>query len=414
VFKAWNIVNNLLGGSAFGHVLWETKLLVEALRQRGTEARVLGHNSIKAETYPGARVIPAFDLHYAHPISEDPEWGYLENFVVHNLAYEKALMDVDRGLFADALTVFVDIGERHLLGAVRWLQRFDETARPHVAMILQGRLGMVLKGQNEWSKTNPAPDMYRKIWACCPSAVKRHITLCTRSDMYLSKYEQIFGQTPHMLPFAMGPTEREFEATRERIGSREDRPLVVSFLAGSRLERGAGLIPDVVKQCAPLGVRFLIQLSDVEVATSELAASLSALRERSDVRFHDGMLPRAEYNDWIAQSVVLLPYDGARYQSRFSGVYVEAKCFGSPVIVPAGTWMAEEVLRLGNGLVFEDYTAVSIAKCIMRAQAELTALRERAAACAAEYRRGQGADRFIDALENLVARNGPVSSSNGA
>lgn len=410
MFKAWNIVNNLLGGAAYGHILWETKLLVEALRYRGIEPRILGYKSIKADDFPGARVIPAFDLHYAHPISEDPEWGYLENFVVHNLAYERALGSIDRSVFTDALTLFVDIGERQLLGAVRWLATFDETTRPRVAMLLQGQRGMVLKGQNEWSKTNPGPDMYRKIWTCCPSTVKRDIRLCLRSEMSVPKYEQLLGRTPHVLPSALGPTAREIRASEERVGSRTG-PLIVSFLAGSRLERGAGLMPDVVKQCTPLGVRFLVQLTDTEGADPELVASLRSLRDRADVEFHDGVLPRDEYNDWIAQSVVLLPYDAARYQSRSSGVYIEAMCFGAPVIVPAGTWMAEEVSRLGNGLVFEDYSAASIAKCIARAQAELPALRGRAAACAAEYRRDQGGDRFIDTLETLFATGGSVSSS---
>jgi hypothetical protein len=67
--------------------------------------------------------------------------------------------------------------------------------------------------------------------------------------------------------------------------------------------------------------------------------------------------------------------------------------------------MAEEVSRLGNGLVFEEYSAASIATCIVRAQRELPALSRRAADCAAEYRRGQGADRFVDSLENLFATN---------
>jgi hypothetical protein len=63
--------------------------------------------------------------------------------------------------------------------------------------------------------------------------------------------------------------------------------------------------------------------------------------------------------------------------------------------------MAEEVSRLGNGLVFEEYSAASIAKCIARAHAELPGLRARAAACAVEYRQQQGVDRCVEAIEGL-------------
>jgi len=391
VFKAWNIIDSLLADYTFGHHLWEPKLLTEELRHRRIETRLLGHTSIRGEDFPDARVIPVFPMHHEASLSSDREWGYLENFVVHNLSYEKALRGVDRAVFGNALTLFLNVSERHLLGAVRWLARFDESARPKVAMIL--------KGQFNWSAKNPGLEMYRKIWAGCLPSVKHDIKLCSRSEMNAQKYEQILGMRPHVLPSALGPTEREIKNSQERIGSRTG-PMVVSFLAGARHERGAALVPDVVKQCAPLGVRFLIQVTDPIGIETEIA-SLKSLRDRPEVQFHDGMLSRGDYNDWIAQSVVLLPYSAARYQSRSSGVYLEAKCFGAPVIVPAGTWMAEDVSRLGNGLVFQEYSAASIADCVARAQAELTTLRERAAACAADYRRHQGADRCVDAIENL-------------
>ena len=394
MFKAWNIVDNLLAGYTFGHHLWEPKLLVEELRRRGTEVRLFGHRSVRSEHFPDALVVPVFPLHHEDNISRDRDWGYLENFVVHNLGYQKALNRVDLDVFSNALTLFLNVSERHLLGAIRWLSRLQELVRPKVAMIL--------KGQFDWSARNASLEMYQKIWKGCPASVSRHIRLCTRSEMSASKYEQILGVKPCVLPSALGPTEEEISRTQKRVGP-QTGPLVVSFLAGARLERGVAFVPDVVKQCAPLGVRFLVQATD-SLGNEATLASLRALRDRPEVRFHDGTLPREEYSDWIAQSVVLLAYDAERYQSRSSGVYLEARCFGAPVIVPAGTWMAEEVSRLGNGLVFEEYNAGSIARCIVRAQAELAALRERATACAAIYHREHGADRCVDAIENLFDR----------
>jgi hypothetical protein len=66
--------------------------------------------------------------------------------------------------------------------------------------------------------------------------------------------------------------------------------------------------------------------------------------------------------------------------------------------------MAEDVKRLGNGLVFEEYDARSIVECIARAQTQLATLRARAAACAAEHQRNHGADRCVDAIEALFNR----------
>ena len=392
--KAWNIIDSLLTDYTTGHQLWEPRILAGELQRRGIETRAFGHISIKANDFPGARSLPVFPLHYGEIVSQDPSWRILETFIVHNRSYEEALNKVERSLFDDALVLFPNMSARHLLGAFRWLDRFDDWTRPKTAMILMAR--------RDWSEPSPALWLYQKVWAECPPALKDHIKLCVRTEISAREYERVLGTRPHVLPSSLGPTEREIAASHERIGSRSG-PMVISFLAGSRVERGTTIVPDVVRECASLDLRFLIQVAD-GWELPDKAASFKALRERPVVDLREGMLSREDYNDWIAQSVVLLPYEAAAYRWRSSGVYLEAKCFGAPVIVPAGAWMAEEVARSGNGLVFEEYSARSIAASIARAQTELKSLRERAAACAVEYRREHGADRFVDAVDGLFQR----------
>ena len=391
MFKTWNIIDDLLSHDSVGHHLWEPKLLVEELLGRGKAVRIAAHRSIKADQFPDTLTIPTFALHHEASVSRDEKWQHLENFVVHNLDYQKGLNSLDQNIFTDALTLFLDVSDQQLLGTIRWFSGFEAAKRPNVSIIL--------KGQSDWSTRNRGLELSREVWSDCPPFFKEHVRVCSRSEMSAGKYAEILGVRPHVLPSALGPTEREIRRSRKRVGPQAG-PLVVSFLAGARPERGVALIPDVVKQCASLGVRFLIQAIDAVNRTAGVT-SLKTLSGQPGVTFHEGPLPREEYNDWIAQSVVLLPYSLGRYQSRQSGVYLEAKSLGAPVIVPAGTWMAEEVSRLGNGLVFEAYNAGAIIECIARAQAELTALRERATACAAEHQREHGADRCVDVIEAL-------------
>lgn len=55
-------------------------------------------------------------------------------------------------------------------------------------------------------------------------------------------------------------------------------------------------------------------------------------------------LPRDAYAHLIRQADLgLFLYDSYRYYARCSGVLVEMLCCGTPVIVPAGCWLAEEI-----------------------------------------------------------------------
>ena len=83
--------------------------------------------------------------------------------------------------------------------------------------------------------------------------------------------------------------------------------------------------------------------------------------------------------------------------------YLEAKFLGAPVLVPEGSWMAEDVRKLGNGLVFAETTPSCIADCILQARREIVRLREAAARCGEAFSAWNGADRCVDATEALFA-----------
>src|SRR5262249_29491511 len=145
------------------------------------------------------------------------------------------------------------------------------------------------------------------------------------------------------------------------VGAPPPGPMVVSFVGGFRRERGPLYIPDVVRLCMPMDVRFFIQAKGEGRQDLSL---LTDLRGLPNVELHEGVLARDAYYDAIARSVVLIPYDPNHYRQRLSGVYVEAKFLGAPVIVAGGSWIAQEVISFGNGLVFEERTATAIAACI--------------------------------------------------
>jgi hypothetical protein len=96
--------------------------------------------------------------------------------------------------------------------------------------------------------------------------------------------------------------------------------------------------------------------------------------------------------------VVLLAYHPEAYRFRDSGVYHEAKCLDAPVLVSAGTWMADEVANAGNGSLIHELSVDGIVDCIMRAQRDLPHLKAAAARVGEAEREQHGMARCIDAI----------------
>jgi glycosyltransferase involved in cell wall biosynthesis len=75
-------------------------------------------------------------------------------------------------------------------------------------------------------------------------------------------------------------------------------------------------------------------------------------------------------DDYFAQlsrcTVVLLAYEPQAYTSGASGVFVEAAGLGKPVVVPSGTWMAQQIeAGFAVGMTFEESSADSVTKALL-------------------------------------------------
>jgi glycosyltransferase involved in cell wall biosynthesis len=397
VFKAWNIVDAGLAQGSTGHNYWETKALADELLKRGVEVRIFSHKNAPKERFPGVQVHPTFSLFLYTQVSTDPSWGALENFVVHTRRFQHDLSQIERPLFQGSLTFFPTVLASQLLATIRWLAQFEDVARPKAVV--------TIRPPADWSDNSPAARNYRMIWADCPAAVKKNLALTVRTPETANQFHELFGVKPHVLPSPLGAPERRAQIAA-KVGAQLPEPITVSFLAGMRRKRGITHIPDVVKLCMPLGIHFFIQVKDDGEPGVDIPL-LTALGGLPNVKLHEGVLERDAYHDAIARSIVLIPYASDSYRWVSSGVYNEAKFLGAPVIVGTGSWMAEEVKSLGNGLVFEEHTPAAIAACIAQAQREIGKLRERAAICARKYSAENGPDRFVDAVESIFANEQP-------
>ena len=213
------------------------------------------------------------------------------------------------------------------------------------------------------------------------------------------------GLPAHLFPLVL--PERGRQPVRASA-SPQLRSMMVSFVGGARPERGNTLIADVVRQCSTLDVHFFIQAKGEADSAKPVVDALTSLSGLPKVRVHQGQLEPDSYYDAIAAGVVLLPYYPGSYRWRSSGVYQDAKFLDAPVLVMAGTWMADEVKLLGNGLVIEEFSADSIVQCIARAQRDLPLLRAAAVRVGKEFRRQNGVGPCVDAIAAAFTGPAPV------
>jgi hypothetical protein len=393
-FKTWNILDCGLARSSTGFNYWEAKALADELIRREETPRIFSHRIFpSAAQFPGVLVIPTFSVSLYADVSNDPARSAVENFVAHNRHFYSDLARLDPASFRDSLALFPMITERQLVGLFHWLRSLPPQMKPKAAINLFEPMG-------EWTETNPSVRVYRTAWSKCPPDVKSEVAIFSRTPRSAAKFTTELGIPaavfPHVLPeHLLSPKESTLRTAQD--------PMIVSFVGGARRERGCALVADVVKQCGGMGVQFVVQVRSGLDAGFD-AKEMTALSVLPHVRILQGPLGRDEYYSTIRDSIVLLPYKPDQYRWRASGVYNEAKLLDAPILVTAGTWMADEVRSSGNGLIIEDFSAAAVVKCIAQAQRELPLLKAAAVRVGKEARKKDGVARCIQTVETAFSR----------
>jgi hypothetical protein len=396
MFETWNIIDSALSAHSFGHHYWETKTLADELVRRGVRTRILTNKVAPKEEFSGSEIVPAFEISLYTNVSDDPTWSAVENFVLHNRGFDQDLGRTGQALFRNSVALFPTLTERQLLGLFRWLSRFAPEVRPKAAIVLQS--------PEDWSETNVSARFYKTLGTQRPPALKSDIAIFGRTRHEADLFAKHMGLPAHLFPLVLPELGRQ---PVRSSASPQLQSMMVSFVGGARPERGNSLIADVVRQCSALDVHFFIQVKGESESAKPVVDALTSLSGLPKVRVHEGQLEPDSYCDAIAAGVVLLPYYPGSYRWRSSGVYQDAKFLDAPVLVMAGTWMADEVKLLGNGLVIEEFSADSIVQCIARAQRDLPSLRAAAVRVGGEFRQHNGVGPCVDAIAAAFA--GPAA-----
>ncbi|MDD3370307.1 MAG: glycosyltransferase, partial [Alphaproteobacteria bacterium] len=131
-----------------------------------------------------------------------------------------------------------------------------------------------------------------------------------------------------------------------------DAPINIVYSGDARLEKGYQYLSDIVSglwkpYVANGRVRFSFQsnfnVPGGEPGIADTRNQLSSYGEDKGRLFCNPMSDGDYYRNIGSADLVLIPYDRVSYGARSSGVLAEALAAGKPVVVPSGTWMADQI-----------------------------------------------------------------------
>ena len=197
------------------------------------------------------------------------------------------------------------------------------------------------------------------------------------------------------------PMPKHLGAEAKRDSPEPTRPTVYVHLniRSGRLVRDLGDIIRRVTTAEP-AVKFIVKSSGLFAETrTVLESEIASLSEILSVE--------QDTADYLANfsrcTVVLLAYEPQAYTNITSGVFVEAASLGKPVVVPRGTWMAQQMIAgCGVGTIFEEPEAESVAAALLEALTASDYLGTIARSLAPQVRNGNSCHRYIEQMMTLI------------
>lgn len=300
-----------------------------------------------------------------------------------------------------AILTECDEGETHLfiqhahLSELQLAGRWKEAA--HLHLVLRYSPDLVNGGQ-----------MPERGFSALLSGLPRTVHLYTDSERLSAEYAALGAREVRTLPVPILLPESKPEES--------DAVVRLAFLGSSRVEKGYCELPRLIERLPreaggrPIGAMVQVTADSADPRIREASAELEALARRlpaGTLELLESPVPMDTYYGWVARSgIVALPYLSKKYNASTSGIFVEALCFGVPVICPAESWMADVVAeaardsKLRIGEVVDSIDEIPAATA--RIAAAISAYRAEVREFARHWRRTHNAEECVKRILEAV------------
>ncbi|MCC7276412.1 MAG: hypothetical protein IT561_27350 [Alphaproteobacteria bacterium] len=292
-----------------------------------------------------------------------------------------------------------------MLAVASWLRRMPSASRPRLAALIHEGHGLFAPPGHPPTVDQAA--IMLGVSALTSVAPVHRLLVAATSDELADATARALGRPVPVVPVA-NPVSRLAPAVPAERRTTPSGAIRVALPGVPRPGKNARLLPAVIAAIRTAAADACI--------LAQVGAKHAPDGDDAMVDLRPGALAEDDYRDMLTNAAIaVLPYDRAHYRARVSGIFVEAAAAGCVMVVPAGTWMADQ-LEAGRaaGIVVGDPTPDAIAAAVARAIAELPALSATALAKSAQWREGYGPGPFIARIEELMdgpTGGGPASSA---
>ncbi len=181
------------------------------------------------------------------------------------------------------------------------------------------------------------------------------------------------------------------------------QPIHLVYLGDARSEKGYQHLPDLIHALwdnyfENEKVKFTIQsnfnTNGGELGILEAKLKLEQYPARKVKLIQEAIFPDEYYQLLSSADLVILPYNPENYQ-RTSGVLTEALAAGKPVVVPANSWLAQQVDE-SRARIYQ--SPDNLAQFVIDAIENIEKLTEAANDYKLEWREKQSPDNFVRTL----------------
>jgi glycosyltransferase involved in cell wall biosynthesis len=394
-----------LGGHNFSY----TQAVQRAFQGRGCAVEVLANRGLASDLAERHHFRPTFSCGaYDAPLGHG-RWRDLAYVHAQGRVFAEELDHALRCVLMRApdLVFCHTVADFELLGWSRLLRRLP----------FPGTLAILLRQTPGFRACHWLRRTLNPYWRLKPQALTslrgrlgRRFLFCTDSQALSEDYQTVYAGRIVTLPIPLSPELEGFTTgpLAERYGLAESRGLRVGYLGDARTSKGFDLLPNLVERvlATDAPVRFVFQCARPGSGDDHAAPppGLSALedlvrRYPSAVTLIPEKLSVPDYGVLVHHlDVIVLPYVSDSYREATSGIFAEALALGKPVVVPEGTWMAQELRATGAGLEFVRGSPADLATKVLAVVRDHLAYQGAAQRGSAAWRGFHNAGTLVDML----------------